>query len=140
MKVNLGNVSWPGTSSRIASFRNEGGGGGICPLEADRDEVGLVELCELERASAVDGCTRSLGGMKTPGPLIIAQIPSVVVPVCVLTSVAKCVLKRAQSVSKMACVGEMACFSERSCMEEARCVGETVCVKETVCERNTERE
>ena len=41
----------------------------LCPLEADRDQVGPVELCELEGASAVNGCTQSLGVMETPGPL-----------------------------------------------------------------------
>ena len=70
-------------------------GEGICSLEADHDQVGPVELCEVEWVSAVDGCTWSLGGMKTPGVLVVARIPSVFVPVCVFTSVAKCVLKRA---------------------------------------------
>ena len=79
-------------------------GEGICPLEADHDQVGSVAPCELEGASAVSGYTRSLGGMETPGALVVARIPSVVVPVCVFTSVAKCVLKRTQSVGEMACV------------------------------------
>ena len=79
----------------------------LCSLEADHDQLGPVALCEVEGASAVNGYTPSLGGMKTPGALV-ARIPSVVVPVCVLTSVAKCVLKRAQSVSNMVCVDEMA--------------------------------
>ena len=65
----------------------------LCSLEADRDQVGPVEPCEVEGASAVNGCTRSLGSMETPGALEVAQIPSVVVPVCVVTSVAKCVLE-----------------------------------------------
>ena len=30
---------------------------GICPLEADHDQVGPVELCELGGASAVNGYT-----------------------------------------------------------------------------------
>ena len=64
-------------------------GEGICPLEADRDQVGPVELCELGGASAVNGYTRSLGGMKTPGALVVARFPSANVPVCVFTSVAK---------------------------------------------------
>ena len=41
-------------------------GEGICPLEAIHDQVGPVELCELEGASAVDRCTPSLGGMEAP--------------------------------------------------------------------------
>ena len=38
----------------------------ICPLEADHDQVGPVELCEVEGASAVNGYTQSLGGVKAP--------------------------------------------------------------------------
>ena len=45
-------------------------GEGVCPLEADRDQVGSVVLSEFEGASAVDGCTRSLGGMEAPGALV----------------------------------------------------------------------
>ena len=44
-------------------------GEGVCPLEADRDQVGSVVSSEFEGASAVDGCTRSLGGMEDPGAL-----------------------------------------------------------------------
>ena len=51
----------------------------LCSLEADHDEVSPVVLCEVEWASAVNGYTRSLGGMEAPGPLVVAQIPSVVV-------------------------------------------------------------
>ena len=40
----------------------------LCSLEADRDQVGPVVPCEVEGTSAVDGCTRSLGGMETPEP------------------------------------------------------------------------
>ena len=39
----------------------------VCSLEADCDEVSPVEPYEVERMSAVNGCTRSLGGMETPG-------------------------------------------------------------------------
>ena len=42
--------------------------------------------------------------METPGALVVARIPSANIPVCVFTSVAKCVLKRAESVGEMACV------------------------------------
>jgi len=58
-------------------------GEGICPLEADRDQVGSVAPCELEGESAVNGYTRSLGGMETLGALVVARIPSTIVPVCV---------------------------------------------------------
>ena len=59
--------------------------------------MGSVVPSELEGASAVDECTWSLGGMEAPEPLVVALIPSVNVPVCVVskcvfTSVAKCVL------------------------------------------------
>ena len=50
-----------------------------------------------------------LGGMETPGALVVVRIPSAIVPVCVLTSVAKCMLKRAHCVSEMACASKMAC-------------------------------
>ena len=65
------------------------------------------------------------------------RIPSVIVPVCVVkgTSVAKCVVKRAHSVSKMACVSEMACVSKRACVSEKACMGEAPCVRETTCVR-----
>ena len=39
----------------------------VCPLEADRDQVGPVELRGVEGMSAVDECTESLGGMEAPG-------------------------------------------------------------------------
>ena len=86
----------------------------LCSLEADHDQVGPVELCELGGASAANGCTQSLGGMEAPGPLVVARIPSVNVPVCVVskcvfTSVAKCVLQRAHSVGERLCVKETAC-------------------------------
>ena len=49
-------------------------GEGVCPLEADRDQAGPVVPREVEGRSAADGCTRSLGGMKTPGALEVARI------------------------------------------------------------------
>ena len=59
----------------------------LCSLEADPDQVGSVVPCEVERKSAANGCTRSLGGMETPGAPEVARIPGVSVPVCVVTSV-----------------------------------------------------
>ena len=41
----------------------------LCSLEADHNQVGSVVSSEFEGASAVDGCTRSLGGMEAPGAL-----------------------------------------------------------------------
>jgi len=66
---------------------------------------------------------------------VVARIPSVVVSVCVFTSVAKCVLQRAQSMSEMTCVSEMASVSEKVCVKETPCVDETPCVRKTVCVR-----
>ena len=40
-----------------------------CSLEAIHDQVGPVELCELEGASAANGCTRSLGVWRPREPL-----------------------------------------------------------------------
>jgi len=42
-------------------------GEGKCPLEAEHDQVGSVEPCEVEGASTVNGYTRSLGGYGGPG-------------------------------------------------------------------------
>ena len=71
----------------------------LCSLEADHDQVGPVELCEVEGMGAANGCTRSLGGMEAPGALVETRIPGVIVPGmnvpvcvvsrCVYTSVAK---------------------------------------------------
>ena len=69
-------------------------GEGVCPLEAGRDQGNSVVPREVEGVSAADGCTRSLGGVKTPGALVVARVPSVNVPVCVYTSVFECVLRR----------------------------------------------
>ena len=43
----------------------------LCSLEAIHDQVGPVELCGVEAASAVDECTESLGGMEAPEPLVV---------------------------------------------------------------------
>ena len=58
-------------------------GEGMCPLEADHDQVSPVVPSELGGVSATNGYTRSLGVMKTPGALVVAQIPSANVPVSV---------------------------------------------------------
>ena len=62
----------------------------LCPLEAGLDQVDSVVPHEVEGKSAADGCTRSLGGMETPGALEVARIPGMSVPVCVVTSVPVC--------------------------------------------------
>ena len=120
----------------------------LCPLEAGRDQVGPVGPCEVEGTSAADGCTRSLGGMKALGALVVARIPSVsvvpvcvvksVVPVCVVsrctyTSVAKCVLRRTHSVGERRCVRGAASVSATPCASVPPCVSETPSAREPPC-------
>ena len=102
----------------------------LCSLEAIHDQVGPVELCGVEGTSAVDECTPSLGGIETPESLVVARIPSAIVPVCVFTSVAKCVLRHAHSVGARACVSNMVCVSETPCASGRPCVSGTTCAKE----------
>jgi len=64
----------------VARYKQQDGllqeqGEGICPLEADHDQVGSVEPCEVEGASAVNECTRSLEGYRNPGTLCGGAIP-----------------------------------------------------------------
>jgi len=108
-------------------------GEGICPLEAIHDQVSSVVPSGVEGASAVDGCTRSLGGIEAPGTLVGTRFPSVNVPVCVYTSVAKSVLQRTHSGSARACVRATLCAKETACVDEALCVKETPCVEATPC-------
>ena len=64
----------------------------LCPLEADHDQVGSVFPCEVEGTSAANGCTRSFEGMETPGALVVARVPGVIVPsVSVPVCVYECV-------------------------------------------------
>ena len=95
----------------------------LCPLEAGLGQGNTVVPREVEGVSAADGCARSLGGMKTPGALVVARVPGVVVPRvsvpvcvvasvvpvcvvsrCVFTSVAKCVLRRMHRAGERRCV------------------------------------
>ena len=102
-------------------------------LEADHDQVGPVELCEVQEIIATNGYTRSLGGIEAPGTLVGMRFPSVSVPVCVYTSVAKCVLQRTHSGSARAYVRATPCAKETACVDEAPCVKETPCVEATPC-------
>ena len=116
----------------------------MCPLEADHDQVSPVVPSELGGASVVDECTPSLGGMEAPEPLVVARIPSVNVPVCVVsrcvfTSVAKCVLQCTHSVGERLCVRKTACVEEIASVSEKVCVTETPCMKEAPCEEETPR-
>ena len=72
----------------------------VSSLEADHDQVSSVEPCEVDRVYGANECTRSLGGMETPGFLVVTRIPDVIVPECVL----KCVPEGKYGVSNMACV------------------------------------
>ena len=83
--------------------------------------------------------------MKAPEPLVVVLIPSVNVPVCVVTSVvsvcvftsvAKCVLRYAHSVGARACVRGTACVREAPRVEETACVREAPRVEETACVSN----
>ena len=130
-------------------------GEGVCPLEAGHDQGNSVVPREFEGVSAADGCARSLGGMKTPGALVVARIPSVsvvpsvsvpvcvvessvpvcvvasVVPVCmvsqcVYTSVAKCVLRRTHRTGERRCVRGAASVSATPCASVPPCATEVL--------------
>ena len=115
-------------------------GEGVCPLEADRDQADPVVPSGVEGTSEANGCTRSLGGMEAPEPIVVARIPSVVtsvVPVCVVskcvyTSVLKCVLRRTHSGSARACVRATPCVNETPGMSKTPCVEATPCVSGVV--------
>jgi len=68
----------------------------ICSLEADRDEVSLIRLCEVERLHGAKKHMPSFGGIEAPGSLGRTQAPSVIV--------SECVSKRVSSANDMACV------------------------------------
>ena len=129
-------------------------GEGVCPLEAGHDQADSVVPREVEGVRAADGCTQSLGGIETPGALVVARIPRVCVPVCVVasvvpvsvvpvcvvsrcvyTSVWKCVLRRTHTGSKRACVratpSETPCADET--LSEPPCATVPPCMRETLC-------
>ena len=119
----------------------------LCPLEADHDQVGSVVPREFEGMSAVNGCTRSLGGMETPGAREVARIPSVVTSVivpsvkvpgcvvstCVYASMAKCVLRRTHSGSVRVCAKAPPSVEETPCVDETPCARATPSASETPC-------
>jgi len=119
----------------------------LCSLEADHDQVGSVVPGEVEGKSAANGCTRSLGGMETPGALVETRIPGVIVP---SVSVPVCVVMSATpGVSETPCVEATPCVSgvlasvpecvlpSTPCVKGAPQVEETTCAPETarVCEQ-----
>ena len=72
-----------------------------------------------------------MGGIEAPGTLGGTRFPSVIVPVCVVstcvyTSVAKCVLQCTHSGSARACVRATPCAKETPCVEETPCVSGVV--------------
>ena len=75
--------------------------------------------------SAANGCTRSLGGMETPEPLVVARVPGVIVPVGVVKGVRETPRVRTPCVSGAACAKKTARVCEQPCGSEARCVSET---------------
>ena len=78
-----------------------------------------------------------LGGMEAPGALEVARVPSVNVPVCVYTSVLKCVLQRTHSGSARACVRATPCVEEAACAEETARVCEQLCGSKARCVKET---
>ena len=105
----------------------------LCSLEVDHDLAGPVVPREVEGKSAADRCTRSLGGMEAPGALVVTRFPSVNVPVCVFTSVLKCVLRRTHSGSVRACAKAPPSVNETPSASETPCVDETPSASETPC-------
>ena len=109
----------------------------LCSLEADHDQAGSVVPREFEGTSETNGCTRSLGGMETPGAREVARIPSVSVPVCVVASVPKCVPSSTPCVEETLCVRKTACVEETTCVSSMACVSEQPGVSEARCVRGT---
>ena len=103
----------------------------LCSLEAIHDQVIWVVPSGVEWASAVDGCTRSLGGIEAPGTLGGTRFPSVIVPVCVVKGVgARACVRATQGVSETVCV------NEAPRVEETTCAGNGTRVRSTVGEWN----
>ena len=111
---------------------------------------------EVEGMSAADGCTRGLGGVETPGALVVVRIPGVSVPVCavngvratpsetpcvsgVFESVPECVLpgtpcvKGAPQGEETTCAREAARVCEPPCVSETPRVSSPACVSSMVC-------
>ena len=127
-------------------------GEGVCPLEAGLDQVDTVVPREVEEVSAADGCTQSLGGVKTPGALVeasVSVVPSVSVPVCavngvratlsvsvpvcaVMSVVPVCVVSRCAYTSVFKCVLRRThSTGERRCVRGASSASTTPCANES---------
>jgi len=121
----------------------------LCSLEADLDQVSSVVPCEVEGTSAVDGCTRRLGGMETPGALEVARVPGVIVPIVIVPVCAVKGMSETPSVEETLCIEETPCVSgvfasvpecvlpSTPCVKGAPQAEETTCAQETarVCEQ-----
>ena len=83
---------------------------------------GSGRAVRVRRGECCERVHAELGGMKTPGALMVARIPRANVPVCVFASVAKCVLRRVHSVGERLCVRKTACVVETPCVRETACV------------------
>ena len=70
-----------------------------------------------------------MGGMKTPGALVVASIPSVNVPVCAVNGV-----------RESPCANESPCVEETPCVPEPPVVSVPSCVTETPCATPSTRE
>ena len=92
-----------------------------------------------------------LGGIEAPGTLVGMRFPSVIVPVCVVsrcvyTSVVKCVLQRAHSVSAAGVLKRAPCVRDPVCewyggeCAKIRASQHAVCEWNHVCEGNGTRE
>ena len=82
------------------------------------------------------GARSGLGGVKAPGPLVVALIPSVIVQVRVFASVPKCVLESTHCVSETPCASGRPCVIGTTCARDMACVSERPCVRETACVRS----
>ena len=117
----------------------------LCPLEAGCDQVDSVVPREVEGKSAANGCTPSLGGMETPGALVVARVPSVsVVPVCVVTSVPVCVSVSAppsvnETLSETTCVSGVVTSVPECVLSSTPCVRGAPQAEEAACAQKTAR-
>ena len=95
----------PGVSSWLSSLGNKGRV--YAPVR--RVTTRWIRSCrEVEEVGAADGCTQSLGGVKTPGALVeasVSVVPGVSVPVWVVESVSVPVSTVASVVPVCGCRG-----------------------------------
>ena len=121
------------------------GGEGVCPLEADHDQVGSVVSNEFEGKSAANGCMRSLGGIEAPGALVETRIagvivPSVIVPVCAVKGVDETpCAKETPCVEATPCVSGVVASVPECVLPSTPCVKGALQVEDTTCAREAAR-